>query len=226
MKNRKTFSHNRTFIASALAAMMTLTCGTAYADSNVDTTVAISESAELTDIGGFACYQRDGNYWTMLDGEEYLVIDFRDILPTNNFISTTNTQEPDSKSLSSWENKAYIPLSPETSYKTQIDLSNGDYYSPIFELSHFSNGTYNGYIQLSTNHIVNNSYDIEIYVRYQNMTDWFMDGTRHLTFNIFGKTQAILIGGASFDVDCVGLKFLSSSTGRDDFECTFTQYKP
>lgn len=219
-------SITNSIFGAVLASMMTLTCGTAYADSNVDTTVAISESAELTDIGGFACYQRDGNYWTMLDGEECLVIDFQDMVPTNNSISTTSAQETDSKFLSSWKNKAYIPLSPETSYKTQIDLSNGDYYSPIFELSHFPNHTYNGYIQLSTNHIVNHSYDIEIYVKYQNLTDWFMDGTRHLTFNIVGKTQVIIIGGGGYDVDCVGLRFLSSSTGRDDFECTFTQYKP
>lgn len=215
-------SITNSIFGAVLASMMTLTCGTAYADSNVDTTVAISESAELTDIGGFACYQRDGNYWTMLDGEECLVIDFQDMVPTNNSISTTSAQETDSKFLSSWKNKAYIPLSPETSYKTQIDLSYGDYYSPIFELSKFMD---NQYMELSTNHIVKNSYDIEIYMKYQNMSEWLMKPV-NITFNIFAKTHVIWVGLGSGYLDCVGMRFLSSSTGRNDFECTFTQYRP
>lgn len=52
----KKFNTKNIFAAALAVTMMAIPCGTAYADSNVDTPVVISETAELTNIGGYACY--------------------------------------------------------------------------------------------------------------------------------------------------------------------------
>lgn len=228
MKNRKTFSHKRTFIAAALAAMMlTLTCGTAYADSNVDTSVAVSETAELTDIGGYACYERDGNYWTMIDGEEYFVVDTREALEAVSSAETvSNAQTAAVTPLADtvtpppgWNNSTFMWIYNEQTYTDKVDLSRGDYCSDILNMTPIMKDFK---FTIKTNHIRNHNYDFQFYYHHSSPINKWDCESANITFNGIINFKVLIPGTASGIIDYVGIKVLSSSEGRRDFQYWFT----
>lgn len=192
-----------------------------YADSNIGTSAAISNTSELTDIGGYACYQREGNYWTMIDGEECLVIDVQSATKINDDVSA-DVKSSTSNYPSFWGNKTTVSLSTKLSYTDDIDLSRGDYYSPIFELPD-TYGSYEG-LEITTNHIVKHTYDILVVTQDPFTTSsWNVESTS-ITFDVFSRTRVIIVN-KGFPVTKVGIVFLASSSGRDDFELSFTQFE-
>ncbi len=212
MKNKKTNSRRRNFFAASLAAMMlTLTCGTAYADSNVDVPVSVSETVELTDIGGYACYQRDGNYWTMLDGEECLVIDLSTLAGTlSEPASATSSITPPPY----WNNNEFVYLSDYDGYSGEVDLSKGDFYSPVFEVSP---ELADCRIDFKTDHIKPNKYKIKIWTHHMApVNEWVPYTTEH-NFNLVARSMVLLTGSESKVSDAFGFKIYADSLGRDDF---------
>ncbi len=222
MKNKKTNSRRKNFFAASLAAMMlTLTCGTAYADSNVDSPVAISETAELTDIGGYACYQKDGNFWTLIDGEECLVIDTRDWAFSSDTSMATYSQNASVGTPTNWGNMTYVPLPDGTSYTDSVDLSKGNYYSPIYETTP-SRDEFK--FKFDTNHIINHTYTITFWYHFESTNEWHPE-TVTLTFNGIPGFKIIYPGSLVKVIDSMCVEIDANSPGRDDFKYTITVRK-
>lgn len=220
MKNRKKNFGKRSLFAATLAAMMlTLTCSTAYADSNADTSVPVSDAAYLTDIGGYACYQRDENYWTVIDGEEYLVVDTRAILAPSSKQAATYALRTSIDAPSGWGNSIHVNLPDGNSYTDSVDLSNGDYYSPIYEVTPKMNDYR---FKFDTNHIVSHTYDLIFYYHFQSPVDEWHPEPVTLTFSCIPGYKIIMPGTMSGIIDGVGVKIKSSSPGRRDFKYTIT----
>ena len=63
-------------ILSAVFALATaITATTSAYAADVSTMSDLNEVGETINIGGYECYERDGQYWTIDDGDECLVID-------------------------------------------------------------------------------------------------------------------------------------------------------
>lgn len=88
---------------------------------------AIAEP-ELTDIHGYMCYERDGEYWTVLDGVEYLVLDLDTFVPVESDVNPLERNFPMGKP-SGWGNDETIELTySNPSYEDFCDLSGGKNY--------------------------------------------------------------------------------------------------
>lgn len=215
----KKFNTKAILAATMVATMVTIACGTAYADSNVDTSIAISETAELTDIGGYACYERDGNYWTVLDGEEYLVIDTRDVLAKAGEWAGTNSVKASIGEPTGWKNNTHISLANGASYTDDVYITQGDYYSPIFEVT--PNMT-DFRFRFKTNHFLTYSYEITFWYHFQNPINEWHPETVTIKFNSLGNNKIISPGTMSGVIDGVGIEIDSANSSQKDFEYTFT----
>ena len=217
----KKFNTKNIFAAALAVTMMAIPCGTAYADSNVDTFVAISETAELTNIGGYACYERDGNFWTLIDGEEYLVIDTRDWAIGSDTSMTTYSQNASVGAPTNWGNMTYVPLPDGTSYTDSVDLSKGNYYSPIYETTP-SRDEFK--FKFDTNHVLNHTYNMTFWYHFESTDEWHPEPVT-ITFNGIPGFKIIHPGTLVNVIDAMGVEIDADSTGRNDFKYTITVRK-
>lgn len=202
--------------------MLTLTCSTAYADSNDDTSAPVSDAAYLTDIGGYACYQRDGNYWTVIDGEEYLVIDTRPALKTTNAQNITVKAQNNSLPFpTGWGNDTYYGLLADgSSYTGDVNLSKGDYYSPIFEV----NPEFNDFrFQISSNHFIGNyNYKFYFYYHHKSPINQWDPEYASVSFGWPINTKVLIPGTASGIIDGLGVNILKEGSSSINFKLTIT----
>jgi len=204
------------FVASVLVACTSIGVTTAYAEDGAINTTSFVDNEELTDICGYMCYQRDGNFFTMLDGEEYLVIDTRETLENSNSPLTTyaSFSVP-----SGWGNSSFISLPDGQSYTDSVDISIGDYYSPIYmvtpKMTDFR-------FEIDTDHVLNHQYYIKFYYHFQSpLNSWHIEDAT-ITFNLIPGYKIIVPGTMSGIIDGVGIRILDTSEGRDDFDYTIT----
>lgn len=215
----KKFNTKAILAATMATTMVAIACGTAYADSNVDTSIAISETAELTDIGGYACYERDGNYWTVLDGEEYLVIDTRDVLAKASELVGTNNVQASIGEPTGWKNNTHISLPNGSSYTGNVYITQGDYYSPIFEVT----PTMNDFrFKFDTDHILVYSYEMTFWYHFQSPLNQWHPETVKISFSGIPGYKIIMPGTMSGIIDGLGIEINSANSSQKDFKYTLT----
>lgn len=184
---------------------------------------AITEP-ELTDIHGYMCYERDGEYWTMLDGEEYLVIDL------DNFV-TSDTEEVsinDEASLYSaqsndspigvppvnWYYCGYVNMTNAGSYSDSGYIGSGHQDSKIFYCPRPAEDKILT-ARISTKHFFDNAYDITVYI-HDNQLNWTGE-EKSFHFNTLVNNHVLFTGTAEKIIDGFALRFLTSSTGEASF---------
>lgn len=150
----------------------------------------------------------------MLDGEEYLVIDLCSMaLSADN----TNSTYVSINTPPGWGNNTFVTLRDYQTYSGKVDLSKGDFYSPIFEIApELADCRFD----FSTNHIVNNKYYMRIWSHYKKPLDNWEPYYSEETFNLVIHTKVLLTGSSSSLIDAFGFEILSDSPGRDDFSYT------
>lgn len=198
------------FISAITAISIMLTSG-------VTVQAETADSVRYIDINGYDCYERDGYYWTVIDGIEYLVIDLSDSVSAGNDITTYSSPMGTPPN---WANNQEVTLTESSpSYTDTCNLKNGDYCSPIYKI----NPKKTDYrISIYSGVWLNNTYDIEFYTHLQyDLGGWHMEKNT-ITFNVLLNTYFLLTGTPSTVIDGFALRFLSSSTGQKDLDYKIT----
>lgn len=193
---------------------MTVNMGTAtFADEN---------EPELVDINGHLCYERDGLYWTIMNGIEYLVIDIGDGSGGEIEQSDMNAAMPASATGSigtpaNWTNSTEVSF-PNNSpaYSCRADLTNGDWCSPIFLVT-----PCDGEYTLKINNgglVAYNGYYANLYYHLQSDNGWHAQTNILIAFSLLMQYHLLITGSATSITDGVAIKFLKSkSTGEPVF---------
>lgn len=213
-------------VSFLIAAVIAMTATTSVSAEAI-------EETQLTNINGYACYERDGQYWTMEDGEEYLVIDVDSLVLASteanafgNGSSTYSTQaidcpigKPDQ--YGTWIYTGWVDLRNTESYEDRCYLTYGDYYSPIyvFNLKPTEGHLYESRFSLSTKVLLPNSYDVTFSYHIQN-SGWTVPATVNITFYAFSQLKAITTGSLGPLMDGIAIRFEDSSTGQKELYYT------
>lgn len=216
-------------IISVIFASMLALSATTSAFAEI---VPSAEPIATVDIKGYSCYERDGHYWTILDGEEYLVIDVGDIedYVTNpneiNIYSQTSTTAIDELP-PFWTNSSIVNVPHGFEHTEVADLSNGDYCSPIFQISPVANDNSVRY-RLKCYFTLNTDVKVETYLFNSLVGKWDLYSTDVFTFNALINYHIVWAGSASLYMNGVALRFLQngSNTGISPFRYTFQAKLP
>lgn len=179
------------------------------------------EKPMLTNINGYMCYERDGEYWTELDGEEYLVLNLDNFVPVESTTGFASERSIPKGKPTGWGNDSVVTLTNSNpSYEDFCDLSNGNYYSPVYE---FDPTRALCSAEISTKVVLPNQYDIRIYTYQGPGLGWLAEDVS-ITFQLlFGQQRHLLFTGTAGQIITgLALEFLSSSTGQKDLYYTIT----
>lgn len=91
--------------------------------------------AEEIKIGEHDCYIKGGEYFTIIDGREYMIINLDsndNIITDTALINELNAAAVSDYPNSSWGNKRLYDLAADGPYSERVNLNNGIYYSPSF----------------------------------------------------------------------------------------------
>lgn len=198
----KKFTRKITSLLIAVAAVSTF--GNVYA-------FEVEENYHVQ-IGDYECYVANGQYYTEIDGETYLVIDLDEGAAEKN---NSNI----SAYANNWQNGSVVDISDGSSYSDTINASKADDCTPIF----IGNPT-NGY-KFTTAYLWGiNSYNVNIhYFSYVN-NNWFSQNKK-LTFYMEILPYNILFtGSASEAITKICVEFYhDGSTGTFPFTYTMQQ---
>lgn len=189
-------------------------------------------AAELVDINGYSCYERDGEYWTVLDGQEYLVIDLdqclpgdaqtscneEDCLPYSTQATTSPIGKPEGHINPNW-----VDLTATGgSYEDRCYLTYGTYYSPVYCLDYDIGILSKITAYISTKVVLNNNYYIDIWVHWaQNNGGWRLAvENKGFNFNIFSHTYVLFSSSAHQLIDGFALQFSDDSPGQKELYYT------
>lgn len=180
---------------------------------------------EITDINGYLCYERDAQYWTMLDGDEYLVVNLDDYTMVDageesiELYSTNNDcpiGTPDG-----WYYCGYLDFSNGGSYTEGCYISTGDYDSKIYYTGSLPQ-TQQYIAKISTKQVLNNAYKMKIYLHNIYENKWLTPESVTITFNAFTPPHILFTGTTSQLYDGFAIRVLQSSTGETPFYYTIT----
>lgn len=201
--------------------------------ANASVAAEAIEKQQLTYINGYMCYEKDGQYWTIEDGEEYLVIDLDNLViastevdDSENSSSTYSTLaidcpigKPDQYGW--WTYTGWVDLRNTESYEDRCYLTYGDYYSPIyvFNLKPTNGHLYESRFSLSTKVVLPNTYDITFSYHLKD-AGWTTPATATITFDLLHQLRAITTGTQGPLMDGIAIRFEDSSSGQKELYYT------
>ena len=205
------------FISAVLAAVMAFVINTSVMAETV------TEPATV-DINGYSCYERDGEYWTVLDGVEYLVVNLDD------FTEVAAEDYPEMASLygvsdecpigrppyGQWIYNGYVELSESNNYtyRDRCYLTLADYYSPVYYFK--PKNPNNIFVAKIDASVFNEKYYVNIW-KHSTITNSWLEAVDNqlIQFNFLLTSHILLTGTETQSVDGLALKFLTSSTGKE-----------
>lgn len=163
------------------------------------------EEKQLIQVGEYMCYEANGQYFTEIDGETFLVInlDCKETITDNLDISTYSTD---------WMNGRVVDISDGSYYSDTMNASKSDDCTPIIV-----GKPTNGY-KFSIAYLpwVNN-YNVNIHYYDSSLNIWRHE-EKTLTFIMEIVTYNILFtASASQLISKICVEFYNSSTGRFPF---------
>lgn len=213
------------FISFLTASAIALT-------ANVSAAAETVSAPQLTDIHGYACYERDGEYWTVIDGQEYLVIDLDSFIenesqtpfnedscsPYSTQATTSPIGKPDGHIRQDWVNLTEAG----GSYEDRCYLTYGNYYSPVYYFVNEGNNRSEVTANISTKVVFNNTYYIDVWVHTVDYTGaWHKVGIKkRFDFNAFNPIRALFTGTPNQIIDGLALVFLDDSPGQKELYYT------
>lgn len=207
----------RKLISAFLAGAMLFNGVTASAEGE-------RKIVDVKTISGYECYSYDGKrYYADIDGQEYFVLEIGETKPVtdpellaqlNSLLGTdANLYARSSYPLANWPNMRDYDLSTGYKHSERVNLSNGNYHSPCFDvsLSYSENVAltvdYYNYLGTETKEIPTVAY-------------YYIFGGWQSQSHTFGFNEAIrfheLFNGTSFssiDKACFVMKKTSTNTG-------------
>lgn len=213
------------FISFLTASAIALT-------ANVSAAAEAVSAPQLTDIHGYACYERDGEYWTVIDGQEYLVIDLDSFIesepqtpfnedscsPYSTQATTSPIGKPDGHINPNW-----VDLTATGgSYEDKCYLTYGTYYSPVFCLDSEASILSRTTAKISTKVVFNNTYFVDLWVHTTHYnTEWRLEKKNwQLNFSIFQPYYILFAGSTNQLIDGFALQFSDDSPGQKELYYT------
>lgn len=176
----------RRIIPAFLSAAIFLASSTvAFAQDNVSQT-PVNEQIR---VGDYDCYVENGQYYTELDGEKCLVINLDDY--DSSYISA---QQSANASEYRWlDERQTVKLS----YSGSVDVSKGDFTTPVFLASEKDEGYYCGF-QIGTGFWRPTSYTIDLYYynSYPGINKWQYTPNVKITFTLLAQNKILFTGTA------------------------------
>lgn len=220
MANKKLIFCKRKFLATALAAIVAISISITASAMGVESTAensaqtSIGEVKETVWVGGYECWEENGNYYTMIDSEAVLVIDCTDTSKLSKCVSVTESSIGSSTAM--YAGVRYEEnLSDGHEYAGRIDISNGDCSTPIFYVSRKSQ--YRHFL-FKTGFVLPEKYSITVWVDYADDLGYGMTGwnTRSyvITFNAFYQSHQSFVLAYSDDFGGI-CKFVFHKEGSD-----------
>lgn len=196
------------------------------------TVMAETAEPQTVDINGFSCYERDGQYWTVLDGEEYLVInldeftepaaeDDEGINPCSGIIDECPIGCP-TPLITNWIYNGYVELNLQNQY-THTDrcyLTYGDYFSPIYYFE--PNNIGSGFVATisTSDYIFIDTYHFKVWKHSKNLNQWLEDYPLYLSKDVTKKI--LLTATTKEDTNGLGVRFLSNGVHNKELYYTVT----
>ena len=190
---------------------------------------ATTQEDDYVDINGYACYERDGSYWTEIDGIEYLVIDvssyYSDMMSTRSVYSRNYARSTAGNNgigtPGLWTNNQVVDLTGAgKSYTVKCNITNGDHCSPVFKVTPVLNDYR---FKISTGLWWSNEYIVDIYYHIQDpINTWHSQPRKRLVFNLMVPYHLLITGTPSSITDGLAIRVSGSSSGQKQFDYTVT----
>lgn len=214
-------------ISAVMAAVMAFTANA--------TVMAETAEPQTVDINGFSCYERDGQYWTVLDGVEYMIINLDDftesvsedaagISPYSGIVDECPIGTP--PLLTDWIYNGCVELNEQNNYtdEDRCYLTYGDYYSPIYYFQH-KKPNLQFLAKIDADVVFSEEYYIDIWIHRNDTNKWEVAETNQsFIFNFVLPPHVLLSGTTTQLVDGLGLKFLTSSPGNKELYYNVSLY--
>ena len=181
----------------------------------------------MVDINGYSCYERDGEYWTILDGIEYLVVNLDDFteVATENYPEAASLYDVSSECpigrppFGEWVYNGYVELTESNNYayRDRCYLTYGDYYSPIFCFTpKHPNDTFTAKIHAEASSF--DTYHIKIWT-HNTATGWMVN-TNDRSFTLAIREYMLFTGTTTQLVDGLGFRFISEGVRQQQLYYT------
>lgn len=167
---------------------------------------------ETVTVGAYDCYVENDQYYTVLDGETYLVINLDNAVALND--------EDGISSIAKSTSQKEVSI-VDTTYSGSIDITNGDDTTPIFvgRESGYSRG-----FKISTKFFFSNDYTVSIYVYDSIGSKWHKNSPIKITFNQVQSSHVLFTGTmVEYYTKAYIVFHKSGSTGEPKFNYTFSE---
>lgn len=207
---------NLTSVVMAAVTALSMSMSAFAADV---TEITPEQTRETVRIAGLDCWEEDGNYFSVVDGEVSLIIDLTDISQLSECAAADN----DDVALSSAANGLMydVDLSDGSEYAGQIDISNGDCSTPIFFKG---KGTGYNYFKFRTGYVFDATYSMTVKVDWSEddgylWNSWLKQENVTYTFNLSHQSykSMIILYWNSLNAICQIDFHKSGSTGQSKF---------
>lgn len=163
---------------------------------------------KYVDINGYNCRLIDGEYVTVIDGEEYVVIELGN--GNSDGISVCSFTPP-------WD-VAEIDVSDGSEYKASVDLNLGDHKA----IYHTGTNSPELSAYIGTGYWIPQTYHIEIYT-FDNGLGWVKQVDKDETFG--NGRKFLLTGTGAYVFEKFAIKFSADSRGQKEFNYWFGRAK-
>lgn len=181
------------------------------------TEIAPEQTRETVNIAGLDCWEEDGNYFSVVDGEVSLIIDLTDISQLSACAAADNSDV----ALSSILDGEIVDLSDGKEYAGQIDITNGDCSTPVFFKG---KNTGDNYFKFRTGYVFDTTYSMTVKLDWSEedgylWNNWLKTDDITYTFNLTHQSykSIIILYWNSLNAICQIDFHKSGSTGQPKF---------
>lgn len=186
----------------------------------------VSETEHNYMLAGQYCYEKDGNYWTNIDGETYLVINLDEISDNQlSRVSSVSSYSVQDYPFSTWGNKTQRPVPHGWSYSGSADVTEDNDFSPVFNVYPVSGGDSADY-RLTLDVKSGTSMNINVFTR-SGDAGWSNE-VKYVEFGLFTKTLKVFLGSNYLMTDAIAFEFMNDDDldGITTFDYEFEAYLP
>ncbi len=193
-------------ILSAVFALATaITATTSAYAADVSTMSDLNEVGETINIGGYECYERDGQYWTIDDGDECLVIDVGNC--DDYEVCAPVSLNEDVPFPPDWTNSRILYSPHNTEREDTADISAGDYCSPLFKVFPVDgDAETNVSYKIKCGFVFNTTINMTFYT-YNTRDQYWRDYNNPYTFNGVKSGCVILVGSEINTLRGIAVRF-------------------
>lgn len=195
------------------AVVMLSSAASASAEMNYD--IANDLGSRTCRIGEYDCFKENGQYYTIQDGEKYLVVNLDECTKS---IQADKLDEIGIQSYEGSSNEINIVNNPYNGY---VDISNGDCTTPTFVGREA--GESKGF-KLTTGFVLPNTYSLKTFVYNAIYNRWDID-TDVVTFGLLaGQSKVLFTGTMARNYTKLYIVFQKNgSTGESKFNYTLSE---